>query len=92
MKRKHKTKKAKPEPGGIVEVTWNDATSVGGWIDISELKQAINPLRCYSVGYFMTETDDAVVLAQSSGGPNVAEVLVIPKGMVISIRLLYYDE
>lgn len=71
----------------IVEVTWHDTTHWKGWRRADEGEPSTS--ECRSVGYVVRRNRAIVALAQSwSEENNIADVLVIPRPMVRSIRRL----
>lgn len=68
-----------------VEVTWRDAMSLNGWMELGDVLESKDLATCCSLGYVIHETDDVLFLAQSLGaaGPVVGDVLAIPKGMIL---------
>lgn len=73
----------------IVEVLWHDATGVWAeeWGDVTDIEKA-QPAKTVTVGYLMKDADDHLVLASMCNDSHVGLGLVIPKGMVVQIRLL----
>ena len=71
-----------------VLVEWRDSHAIAGWQELADIDAA--PVRAWSMGWIVAETDDAIVLA-----PHLAEegvpaqgngMMVIPKGAVISTQ------
>ena len=71
-----------------VVVYWLDAhADANGWTDITELD--LEPRRIQSCGFLLDPVKpDHVSLAQSVDGPNVDQVIHIPRVNVIRIRPL----
>ena len=76
-----------------VEVCWIDA-----WNDSEELTvndaQALRPIKRRQVGYLLKQSDVAIVLAAGvyekvpDGIDSFCDVVVIPMGIVTSVRVL----
>lgn len=75
----------------IVEVVWQDFMHHGnGWREpefyLEQTKDT--KLEHYSVGYLLVKTKDYVVIYQSKGESNIAEVSQIPRSAIVSIKTL----
>lgn len=73
----------------VVEVLWHDATGVWAeeWGDVGDIEKA-RPAKTVTVGYLMKDAEDHLVLASMCNDSHVGLGLVIPKGMIVQIRLL----
>jgi hypothetical protein len=79
-------------PGAVVEVIWEDATSDASWTT----KEADWPeMRCVTLGYFLRESERAIMLFDSMFRDTdekddgiVGGIKTIPKGMIVDIRVL----
>mgnify|MGYP001619619055 CR=1 FL=1 len=70
----------------LVEVIWNDATTLDGWSDKDE---SLVPCLVTSVGFLVQQTKDYIVLAQdlAHDGERCGRGQ-IPRGMVKRIKVL----
>ncbi len=70
-----------------VQIEWHDAHSVATWRGPDELPH-VEP--CISRGWLLVENSKEVVLASTvqPNGPDVGEIIAIPRGMVKRIRRL----
>lgn len=72
-----------------VEVEWLDSASREGWTSATTGEVIIDPIKCYTVGYLIHKDRSKVVLIQSLSDSNfVDQILVIPRGMIVSIETL----
>ena len=62
-------------------IKWLDITSKNGWIVETEAA-SLKPSDCYSVGFFLNETDEVIRISDSVDDDGDRSVLVIPKGVV----------
>ena len=70
----------------IVEVRWLDALELGGW---TEHKDVVNkPMPSRTVGFLIRESDEALCVAALVNKNHVGLAVVIPRGMVTSVRHL----
>ncbi len=69
------------------EVEWDDASSCATWRGVEELP-GVQP--CVTRGWLVEENKRKVVLAGTiqAEGPDVGEIIAIPRGMVKRIRRL----
>ncbi len=78
-----------------VEVAWLDSCrTVHDWTAIEDVKPVdLEPSRCCSVGYLLSQDSSKIVLAAHSdpGEGNVLSVMVIPRACVQSVTLLRDD-
>jgi hypothetical protein len=72
----------------IVQIEWMDAFSEDGWKDISLLQAKEKTALCNTVGYLVLETDEFYHVANTVSVNEVACTMAIPKGMVISLKVL----
>ena len=72
----------------IVEVTWHDSCSDGGWKSLkSSLSGSIST--CQSVGYLLQRNRKQVILIQSrSDTGNLSDQIAIPRTDVVKIIYL----
>ena len=72
----------------IVEVTWRDSHSSGGWKPIREHKEdaSTGPMR--TAGYIMRMDKDVVQVVQNMAAStqHVADIMTIPREVVLSVR------
>ncbi len=59
-------RKIDAERGALVYLEWNDITGSGGWFSPEQLAETAIPLN-RSVGFFVSESESMIVLAQSIG-------------------------
>lgn len=77
----------------LVMITWEDSRQpVGRWMFLSDLP-APAPVKCVTVGWLLTDGDDAKVICQSMADIEAADmqaggVMVIPACCVVSIERL----
>lgn len=73
----------------LVEVLWDDATSVSGeeWADISEAIKC-KPAKTVSVGYMVADKDSHVTLVATVNSHHIGHGILIPRGMIKEIRFL----
>ncbi len=71
----------------FVEVHWNDATSCATWREPGDLPHV---QACVTRGWLLEDGKEEVVIAATVQveGPDVGEVIAIPRGMVKRIRRL----
>lgn len=73
----------------IAVIKWGDA-----WVDFHDLSleeaAQLSPIVRYTVGYFVKETEQAYILCTDyyEEAGDINSPMVIPKGMVISIKFL----
>jgi hypothetical protein len=73
----------------IAVVKWGDA-----WIDFQDISledaSELQPLVRYTAGFFIKETDDAIILCTDyyEVGKGLNAPMVIPKGMVMEIYFI----
>lgn len=74
----------------VAVVTWQDCESEQGWMDRLELEEYIQrPLSVMkSVGWLLHNGEDWVVLAQSVGTHNGADLVKIPRAMIQDVQVL----
>ena len=77
---------ARRKPPIIVEVTWSDIATRGGWL--SHREHETGPVECRTVGYLMKRDDKFVVLSASWSTQDRADTTTIPMGVVHSITEL----
>jgi hypothetical protein len=71
----------------IVEITWLDHYANDAWIDIEEIE--INNTICTSVGYFVKENTNYIVLARTITNDGLCDGLMfIIKDVIIEIKYL----
>lgn len=66
----------------LVEVQWHDAGMSGGWFDDHETLED-TPVK--TVGYLFEEDAAKIQLAQSITRGQRGNLIIIPKGMVVSV-------
>jgi len=67
----------------LVEVVWEDASAFA--IEWSETVE-INPRTVTTVGYLVSETDEAISLVQMINTEHVGHGIVIPKSYIVKWR------
>ena len=75
----------------IVEVEWEDSSSVHGWHELADAAEATGKraLSCKSVGYLWKRNRHRLLLVQSQAASEmVDEVFSIPSGAVQVVRTL----
>jgi len=78
------------EGAALVEVEWIDSTapSFGGWSDMDEVREDLEPLICYSAGYVLKlKQDEYIVIAVSIGGAGAQGIITIPWVQVRKIHI-----
>ena len=72
----------------IVEVTWRDSHSAGGWKTVREHKEEASTGPMRTSGYIMHMDKKVVQVAQnmSAWTQHVADVMTIPREVVLSVR------
>lgn len=78
------------EQGTLIVVYWHDAIQVENWTPI-QLIETIKPPLAKSVGWFLSQNDDCVVILTSVVGDE-AGYQIIPAGMVEKIEVIRDDE
>jgi hypothetical protein len=53
----------------VYYVAWKDHSSSQGWLDTSEVL-SLKPMVCHSVGYFISEDDEVLLLADTLSPSN----------------------
>ncbi len=82
----------------LVEVVWNDSISWGLWHSPSDVNDWLkkidsgDPIK--SVGYIFHDNKNRLVLVMQVGitGENVGEVVVIPRGCIVSVTTLVPEQ
>lgn len=70
----------------VVMVEWDDACMSGHWIDGKPSKPKAEIV--WSVGYLARKTKRHIVLVQSMSEDVHGNALQIPRGMILSMRVL----
>jgi hypothetical protein len=66
-----------------VEVEWEDAISIGKWMDDFA---SIKPPTCVTRGWLVHETTDFIILAGTiSEAADYGEIICLPIGMIVNI-------
>jgi hypothetical protein len=82
------------EPDTIVVVTWLDAfSSVHGWTDLEEARAEAKEERIFTTaGLVVVDEPDRIAIGQSLGpsnsGPQVSDVIVIPRSAILTLTVL----
>lgn len=72
----------------IVEITWTDSTTHGGWMDLDEANDSM-AMMCTTVGYIVKKSRKQVTLAQSiSANGQMGEILCVPTSVIQELREL----
>ena len=73
----------------VVEVEWFDAQSSLESMTIEEIKDLLKPIYTKSVGYLVEDNKEYIVLAFCDFGDGlIKHHQVIPKGMIIKIKII----
>lgn len=77
--------------GPLVLVRWIDSATVGSWRTLDEYKEIDRAPRISSVGWLLTENEEAVVLLQTLDAEQHkgTDTIIIPKGVILGITRLY---
>jgi len=70
----------------LVEVIWDDAAADGSWEEAEALPDG--PEKVTTVGFLAKETDGYLWIASTDDGYHTNARMKIPKGMVISRKVL----
>lgn len=70
----------------LVEITWDDASSDAGWQEAREVK--FEPQVVISVGFLISENKKYVIIGHTYSGEDFVGWMQIPKGMIISKKVL----
>jgi len=76
-----------------VRITWIDSATVGsgGWVDRNDIGtdcMSNEGLTQISVGWVIEESDDVLLIAQTTGGLMLGGVLAIPKLSILERKKL----
>lgn len=72
-----------------VEVEWEDAHSVGPWMDKADMARHLEPVLCHSIGYLVASDKHGLKLVQTTNVDHaVFNGLCIPRGMVKKVTKL----
>lgn len=74
----------------LLVVNWKDIVSTEAWISEEEASN-LEPMNCVSVGWLLSKEDDVLRLASTIGGNDDTNVIVIPKGVIQSVKVVEYD-
>ena len=74
-----------------IYVVWLDSAGTNGWCLPDDVENAGTPMRCETLGFFVRETQNAIVVALNfSNAPRTArpygELITIPKCAVVTRR------
>ena len=72
----------------IVLVEWVDAAHEFGWMEGNQLIDEEPELTCFTVGWLLRKTKLHIKICQTYSSDNHAQTIVIPKGMIRSIKVL----
>ena len=75
----------------LVIVEWQDAVHYFGWQSGNDFTDVFTLPSVYSVGWVMGEDETGIKLAQSWAKRNHAQIIIIPKGMVVGITDIQID-
>ena len=77
-----------------IEIHWLDTVVDSDWLSLEKAKERPSEMDCYSLGYYLKEDDEALYFCPTTGATdeNTMSRGVIPKGCIISIRRLIYEE
>ena len=73
-----------------VEVFWRDATYLGGWKSLEEIKEEANSgEECSTMGYLIEDGSERLVIAQTTGRDVLdhlrGNIWILPRSMVTRI-------
>lgn len=68
----------------FVEVEWVDATSTGGWNDLTFYQDFV-PVKCRTAGYLSKKTETCIQVIQTVSEHSVTECMTIPVAAVTNI-------
>ena len=74
-----------------MKVVWHDSIlDTSGWIDLESynFQTHIDSMRMETVGYLIKMEDEAIFVAQTAANNQVASVISIPSGCILSILKL----
>lgn len=71
----------------VVEVHWDDAWHCQSDYTLKDAKR-LKPHPTKSIGYLIKRDERVCIIAQSQDGESLSEVLVVPSGMVKSVKEL----
>ncbi len=71
----------------VVEVHWLDAVHHSTDYELKDAKR-LKPHPTTSVGYLLKRDEKSCIIAQSRDGESFSEVLVIPEGMIKSVKTI----
>ena len=76
----------------ILKIGWMDSSYRAGWHPKEDIENDIATdefvCDCISVGYYTGENKRSIILTQSLGEENIADMMQIPKVCITSIRKL----
>lgn len=75
----------------LVIIEWQDAVHYFGWQSGNDFTDVFTLPSVYSVGWHLGEDESGIKLAQSWAKRNHAQVIIIPKGMVVGITDIQID-
>ena len=75
----------------LVIVEWQDAVHHFGWQSGNDFTDVFSLPSVYSVGWVMGEDETGIKLAQSWAKRNHAQIIIIPKGMVVGVTDIQID-
>ena len=64
-----------------IYIKWHDILSQDGWISEQDAATTQSSV-CYSVGFYLNETEEVIRISSSVNDINERNVLVIPKGVI----------
>lgn len=70
----------------LVEIIWDDASSDAGWQEIKITK--FEPQTVISVGFLIAENSKYLIIGHTYSGDDFVGWMQIPKGMIISKKIL----
>lgn len=82
---------SKIKAGTILVVTWNDIKSDSSWTGDEEA-QDFQPALCKNVGWFVNEDKDNIRLTWSVCDDGDKSIEVIPKGCVVDVKRIKYED
>ena len=77
----------------IIEVEWDDITSKQGWMPVDCDPAHYKPLRCKTIGYYVSEDKNVVIVSSTFGHGDAPDnpdrwggLEVIPKGCIVRVK------
>lgn len=77
-----------------IEIHWLDTVIDSDWLSLEKAKERPSDMDCFSLGHYLKEDNEAVYFCPARGltDKDTMSRGVIPKGCIISIKRLVYEE